>query len=414
MGEDIAVDPGMRQPARRLCLIDRSRVFGGAERSLVTLLKYLDRRRFEPIIVVDRPLEHHAAYEACDCEVIHRASRLPFWSVSERWKSPIRGTSTHERGLWSRRLRGVLRRTCPAIVHLNVLHRHALDDLLTVKNYGASAVGHVRVLQERLRLTAETLGACDAVICISDLVLRETAQLLENRGPQSVTTLKRVYNPIEPINLDPRAAVDFRRHAGIPAEADLLVSVGQIEELKGHGIVLESFLRISNRFPNLRLAIVGGVAPLDKRSQAWFCSLKARVKQLGLEQRVHFTGHVVNVDGAYAAATIVVSLTLDGEAFGRVPIEATMAGTPVVAAATGATPEIVDHGVTGLLVPPRDATATAKAITVLLGQPEKASRLVTAGRTAARARFDPITHARQVGDVYDSVLPDANGSDGVC
>ncbi len=75
------------------------------------------------------------------------------------------------------------------------------------------------------------------------------------------------------------------------------------------------------------------------------------------------------------------------EAFGLVLLEAMAFGVPVVASAIEAIPEIVADGETGLLVPPRDATALAGALSALVGDPARARQMGAAGRQRAQARF---------------------------
>ena len=120
---------------------------------------------------------------------------------------------------------------------------------------------------------------------------------------------------------------------------------------------------------------------------------------------------------AYAASEAVLALSRDGEAFGRVPPEAAAAGSPVVGTHLGATPEVVLHEQTGLLVPPDDPPAAAAALGRLLRDRPFAAQLVAAARERLRTTFHPAAHAREVQAIYDDLLgepaarsvPDAPG-----
>jgi len=85
-------------------------------------------------------------------------------------------------------------------------------------------------------------------------------------------------------------------------------------------------------------------------------------------------------------------------------LEAMAAGRPVVATAVPGTDEIVQHGVTGLLVPPADARALAAAIRQMLGDRDLAGRLARAGRDHWRSHFASDAMAQSVMTVYDELL----------
>jgi glycosyltransferase involved in cell wall biosynthesis len=119
---------------------------------------------------------------------------------------------------------------------------------------------------------------------------------------------------------------------------------------------------------------------------------------------VHFLGHRDDVPEILAALDVLVHVPSAPEPFGRVVAEAMAVGKPVVAARAGGLPEIVEHEVTGLLVPPGDPSACAAAVLRLLADPALRARLGTAGRRRAEERFDPAAHAERVVAAYREVL----------
>jgi rhamnosyl/mannosyltransferase len=136
--------------------------------------------------------------------------------------------------------------------------------------------------------------------------------------------------------------------------------------------------------------------------------LRALSTSLGLDGRVHFAG---SVDDAallayYRAADVFVLPSIHpAEAFGLSMIEAMASGTPVVCTELGTGTSFVNrHGETGLVVPPGDATALARAITRLLGDPEERRRMGEAGRRRAREVFSTGRMVRELLEVYRDVL----------
>ena len=81
------------------------------------------------------------------------------------------------------------------------------------------------------------------------------------------------------------------------------------------------------------------------------------------------------------------------------------AGVAVIGAASGAVPEIIEDGVTGLLIPPDDPVAMAQAISSILDHPARAAELRAAGRRAVEERFSIRQYVCAVESVYEKVLP---------
>jgi glycosyltransferase involved in cell wall biosynthesis len=92
------------------------------------------------------------------------------------------------------------------------------------------------------------------------------------------------------------------------------------------------------------------------------------------------------------------------EGFGLVLLEAMRAGLPVVATRVAAIPEVVEDGVTGILVPPDDPWALADAVLALVRSPDRARELGVAGHARLREHFSPDAMGRGVARVYDSVV----------
>ena len=129
--------------------------------------------------------------------------------------------------------------------------------------------------------------------------------------------------------------------------------------------------------PAARLIVIGGGPELPR--------LRSLSSELALEKHVSFRGPVArdhDVREAYFEADLFC-LPSRQEGFGIVFVEAMAAGLPVVAARAGATPEVVEHGRTGLLVPPSDPDALAGTLVRLLGSPEERRMLGAAGTRAA-------------------------------
>ena len=148
-----------------------------------------------------------------------------------------------------------------------------------------------------------------------------------------------------------------------PKDSSRVLFVGRLEPMKGVDILLQAFVKaIVGLSPDIHLRIVGD------GSQA--ASLKDLAKELEIDHRVTFTGRVDHqaVLDEFARAEIFCGLSRS-EALGNVFLEAQASGCAVIATNVGGIPDIVKDSESGLLVPPDDIDASAKAIRVLLSDP---------------------------------------------
>jgi glycogen(starch) synthase len=148
-----------------------------------------------------------------------------------------------------------------------------------------------------------------------------------------------------------------------PASAPHLLYVGRLVSVKGVDRASAAFAAIKRDFPGATLTIAG-----DGPERA---ALEAQVLEAGLGASVTFTGWIepAGIPTLMASATLVLVPSRWREAFGLVSLEAALQARPVVGAAVGGIREIVEHGVTGVLVPKDDAGALAQAAISLLSDP---------------------------------------------
>jgi glycosyltransferase involved in cell wall biosynthesis len=158
---------------------------------------------------------------------------------------------------------------------------------------------------------------------------------------------------------------------------------------------LVHLLGAAARVPNAIVAIAGEGPERP--------ALEARALSLGVGDRVRLLGFRRDVPALLAACDVVALPSLF-EGLPLALLEGMAAGKPVVATAIGGTDEAVVDGVTGLLVPPRDAEALAAALRRVLGDPPLAQRLGDAGRARAVAEFSIERMIERVMGVYDAVL----------
>jgi glycosyltransferase involved in cell wall biosynthesis len=202
-------------------------------------------------------------------------------------------------------------------------------------------------------------------------------------------------------------AAPFRQRQGLGSDGLLVGTVGRLRPWKGQDRFLRSMARVAHVLPSARFLVVGG-AIFDVQD-GYPERLSRLAAELGIADRVTFTGQLADVRTAFAAMDLFVHPG-DPEPFGLVNLEAMATGKPVVAFAHGALPEIVLDGATGLLVPPGDEEALAGAVIELLGDPHRRSAMGKAGRARVEAHFSAQRMADQVGSALGAVLGPDQGA----
>jgi glycosyltransferase involved in cell wall biosynthesis len=177
---------------------------------------------------------------------------------------------------------------------------------------------------------------------------------------------------------------------------NMIFACRQLFPRKGIRFLLEAAAALKPQFPDLKIVLAG-----DGFERPELVRLAA---ELGIASDVTFLGWVPNADlpQYYRAAAVSVIPSLE-EGFGIPAAEAMGCEVAVVASDAGGLPEVVENGVTGLVVPRGDATALAQAIGSLLADPQRRRRMGQAGRARALRLFDWDRSAEQFEEIYREV-----------
>lgn len=226
--------------------------------------------------------------------------------------------------------------------------------------------------------------------CIQRFYSEKPEQRVEGSCPRD---LIRKMRPQDPIPADRRAQVSHAdREDTIPpveddsgrltSEKPLIGMFGRITPWKGQKILVQALPRL----PNV-MAVIVGDALFTEEDRRYKQELVELAERLGVANRVQFTGFQREILPFLRKADMVVHCSVSPEPFGRVIVEAMLAGKPVIAARSGAPVEIIEDGVTGLLVTPGDAEELVQAIERLLNNRGWAEALANRGRQLAAQRY---------------------------
>ncbi len=245
------------------------------------------------------------------------------------------------------------------------------------------------------RLEFATLRDCDHVITVSEQQRQTLLGLGFSADRVSVVRPGIPYLASEASHAatpEERSAAHARW--GIPTNAYVISAIGRLSTEKRFDLYLQVCAILASKLPDAKFMLVGG-----GKQEA---NLKALSSNLGLNERVVFTGLTRDMASVYAA-TDMLMLTSDTEGTPHVLLEAMGSDIPVVSTAVGGIPEFITSGEHGLLVSPGDRDALVQAAMRLHDGPALANKLVEGGRTVAN-QFSVARMVEGVEQVYKTAL----------
>ena len=354
---------------------------GGTEGQVLEIAARLDRRRFEVSV---------CALKGADVLAHELRAR------------GVRVITLDGKGAWDARvlyrLARVIRAERPDVIHAFLFWANCLSRVL-----GRLLRVPVRISSYRdILLWARwgyrvcdrvTAGWAQAATCCSEAVRR--LALAEVGG--DARTYVTIHNGVDVARFGSSRTVT-RADVGLRDGVPVIGTVGRlIEPEKGIAVLLQGVARLAG--PPAPLAcqlLIVGDGPA--RGQ-----LQELVERLGISSRVVFAGMRRDIADVLPLVDVFVMPSLS-EGFGIAIVEAMAAGLPVVASDVGGIPEIVQHGETGLLVPPGDPAALAAALHELVTRPDRARALGACGRQRARERFSIESAVKRHEDLYAELM----------
>lgn len=303
-----------------------------------------------------------------------------------------------------REARRLFKELQPKIVHTHMAKAGAIGRAAS-RGTGARTIhtfhGHVlegyfrpSVQRAFLEMERRLAKATDVLIAVSPEI-RDALLDLGVGTPAQYRVIPLGFDLAEHLTVMGRS-MKLRDRLGVTADVPLVGAVGRLAPIKD----LQTFLRAVRLLPAVHAAVVGDG---EERS-----GLELLARELGIADRVHFTGWWMDIPAAMADLDCVVLTSLN-EGTPVSLIEALACGRPVVATDVGGVRFVVEHERSGLLVQSGDAAATAAAVERVLSSPSASRSLVREGRGLVAARFHKDRLLRDIHSLYSEILSSRNG-----
>ena len=378
---------GAGNVTRRVLLVSPSAKPGGAERALAGVARHLPEYGWQvnALLLENGPLGGWLEATGCSCVVLpaHRTREV------------------HRSLITIGRLARVVRSTHADVVLSNMDKGHVFGGL------AAALVGRPAVLWQQgiptnsHRIPSGRMDKIAAIIpkasVIASCDLAVAAQQRITQAPVRKVALGIAVNEVAAAS---GRGSKLRDTLGWEGKTVIGI-VGRLEPWKGQEVFLQAGALLARERPDLHFCVVGGA--ILGWEGSYEADLHAYAEQdPALSDRVHFTGHLEDVYPWMDALDIVVHASF-GEPFGLVLVEAMALAKPLVATDEGGPSEIVEDGVSGLLVRPGDPEELAGALRRILDEVGLSDRLKTGARARANL-FTEATMAAGVAAVLDEVV----------
>lgn len=332
---------------------------GGGQISLLTILKNIDRTRFDFKVFLqsDGRFKDIVARHNILCEVVPETS------------------------LYLR-----IKEYSPDIVHINsACTRYTFYVAFFSKLLKKHVIWHNRVI-ETSPIKERIIGFfVDRIVVISDAVGRKF-------GYKNKKVVK-LYNPIDLKEIKPKISPAlFKEKLGIDKGQKIIGIFSRVERWKGHEILIKAFSKLHNK--NLVLLICGDGKDLPR--------IRGLVERLGLKNRVIFSGFVENVYDYMSIADVVVNPSVEPEPFGRVIVEAMALAKAVISTDMGGAREIIVDGYDGILTKPTEIDL-AFALNKILTDDEL-YRKIARNAFKKAMEFDVKSYLKKLYMIYDELM----------
>ena len=393
------IEPIVIKPETILFISSRSDIAGG-EKYLLSVMRHLDRERFNPIVVLPGSGPFETPLARLGVEVAIVEEQRGWLKQSESWYRLLEGL--HRR---VRRLADIIREKDVALVHTN--SNRFLEGAFAARQLGVPHLylAHIEFdpslpLFQRLAIQQTTFA--QLMGDLSSKIVAVSASVASTLSPPVHPNLiKIIHNGLEPELLHQAVSEDpdgLRSELGLTKGAVIVTALGRVDPDKGYEYLVQAAVRVLAETENVHFVHAG--AEDDK---GYADRLRSRVKDVGGIGHFHFLGFRRDVPRLLAGSDVfVLPSRREGHPFAL--LEAMAAGRASVATRCGGVEETLIDGVTGYLVDIANTEAIADRLIDLVKNPKRRAEMGAAARRHVQKSFAARDMVKGLMDVYEEIL----------
>ena len=277
---------------------------------------------------------------------------------------------------------------------IQVIHSHLSRATLQaaaaakITKTGITASVHVRSVDPAFRLVTKQGGR---LIAVSDFI---KATLVKGGFPPDL--IKVIHNATDFGEQPSALETSIHHELGLAPGSQVAGVIGRIAKAKGQDLALRALAECRHELPHLHLAFIGRSAEAEYEA-----SLRQQAEDAGLASKVHFMGERKDIVGLVDSLDLLL-VPSEMESFGLAALEAMTRGKPVIAAKVGGLPEVVEDGVTGLVLP-LDPMAWRDGLVHIASDAERSREMGRAGRHNAKTNFSVEKMVEKLEEAYNEV-----------
>jgi glycosyltransferase involved in cell wall biosynthesis len=376
-----------------ILFIHQSAELYGSDKTLLLLLRHIDKSRFYPVVVLpnEGPLKIELEKENIKVVIapvlkVYRKMFTP-QNILKFIQDIKKGVDTLD----------VLNKQH----HFDIIYSNTLAVLLGIlyaKKRKIKHLWHVHEIIVHPKVIASIfpkilMRYSNLVICNSNA----TKKNLTHRVPELKSKTTVIYNGME-LNSENKA-IEQKTDFGFKDTDTIITLVGRISRLKGHKLLLDVFTNHLNTNENIKLLFVG--SPVEGQ-EYYLDEIQNSINRNKLQTKVKILPFLNDLNGIWSITDIAIMPSTEAESFGLVAVEAMLAKKPVVASNLGGLSEIVINNETGLLFDPNSKEALSEALFKLIESPSLRSEFGEKGYERAINEFSITKHVQQFEAVFEN------------
>lgn len=373
----------------KILYFSHSSSLAGGERSLLILIKYLDRSTFDPVVIL--PTKGLLLDELKKLNVHTYVIPLRWWISNSKELGALSPNIYYRLGS----IEEIIKIENPDIIHTNT--SVILEGALSAKKNRIPHIWHIHeildghpsmVIPFPLPLIYFIMDKLSAkIVVVSEAVKKAMLNIIpENK-------IKIIYNGIEINKLTHIRGSSIRKEINIPNDTPIAVTIGSIVREKGYDNLLNAISLVKKNKSNVKFIIVGTGKPKAVHN------LKKCINKLNLKEYVYYLGFREDIPNILSGSDFLI-LPSCTEGFPLAPLEAMAAGKPIIATNCGGLPEIVSDGEFGFLVPINNPQDLSEKILYMIENKDKTREMGIKAQKNIIEKFKPETYVEKFQNLY--------------